>query len=333
MGESAGGISVCYHLFSKEPLFKRMMSMSGTQLLMPPMRPEEAEANWLKALEALGLVHNDNPVQALLNMDGKEMMGKMMQAGIPFMPVLDGDLCPTNFDFTSITNKKTEIPGEQWCEAAILGDCQFDGNIQGLRLAHRKKGIAQQFHDAISKGLSDSPNIANRIFAAYDLSDPEMEDDEAFFRVLQVSNDLQFYIPTLTLAQRLEPHMKTYMYRFNEPNPWDGTWKGHATHILDLAFFLQNFNDFLDPPQREMAENFAKDVIRYANGKDAWDQWSQQGNRVAKVMGPKGKVEMMEDTPENVGRRRIMLELGGEAGLDKLNEAFSYFMRTAPPPV
>lgn len=259
-GESAGGISVCYHLFSKEPLFKRMISMSGTQLLMPPVPPEVAEANYERAIKALGLEPGDKAVEALTrDLNGNEMAGKLMGAGIPYLPVLDEELCPASFNFKSTEENQVTIPGQKWCEAAIIGDCQFDGNIQSLRLGHRKKDIAAAFCDSISASLSSHSGVAEKLLQAYALT-PETADDEAFEKVLRVANDMNFYLPTLSLAQNLSgAGCKTYVYRFNEPNPWDGPWKGHATHILDITFLLQNFNEFLDEKQKAQAEGFAKD--------------------------------------------------------------------------
>ena len=329
-GESAGGISVCYHLFSKEPLFKRMVPMSGTQLLIPPISADEAEKNYRRAVKTLG-VSEEGAVKELVTMDGNKMPKKLGQAGIPTVPVLDGEICPTTFDFGSIMGGKTDIPGLQWCEAAVIGDCQFDGNIQSLRLARRKGGIGKAFYDAISKGLEDCPGVAGRLFEAYGLN-AEAEDDEVFFKVLQVANDIYFYVPTLAVAQNLSAHMRTHMYRFNESNPWDGPWKGYATHILDVTFLLQNFNEFLESPQRETAERYAIDVIKFMNGKEPWEEW-KQGEKNAKVYGAEGREEVVEDIPSKVGRRSVMLELDKEVGFDKLSSAFDRFMKPAPPPV
>lgn len=327
-GESAGGISVCYHLFSKQPLFKRMISMSGTQLLMPPVTPEIAEANYEKAIKALGLQDGDKAIKALTKgLDGKEMAGKLMGVGVPNIPVLDDDLCPTSFNFDTIQSNKTTIPGQKWCEAAIIGDCQFDGNIQGLRLGHRKKDIASAFCASITSSLPAHDGLADKLLSAYEMT-PLTPDDEAFEKVLRVANDLNFYVPTLALAQNLSTAgLKTYMYRFNEPNAWEGQWKDHATHILDITYLLQNFSEFLDDRQRAMGEEFAKDVIAYVNGKVPWAEWKQ-----AKVLGPDGKVEMAEDVPDKVGRRDVILELSEGVGLDVLNDAFDAFMKQAKPP-
>ena len=323
MGESAGGISVCYHLFSKEPLFRRMMSMSGTHLLAPPITSDEAEKNYTGAMKALGLREGD--IDGLLAVDAMTMVTKLTQSGFQAVPVLDNDICPTTFSFASTMNGTTDLPGSKWCEAAVIGDCQFDGNIRILSFAGQKEGIARTFCSSILKSLASSPGVAGELLTAYGLS-PELDDTEGMFRVLQVANDLNFYLPTLAIAQGFEAHMKTYMYRFNEPNPWDGPWKGHATHILDLCFLLQNFNEHLDDAQKNNAELFAKDVIKFVNGEEPWTRW-QSEERIAKVLGPSGKAEVIEDAPEKVGRRSVVLKLGEQIGLDKLNEAFNGFMK------
>ena len=327
-GESAGGISVCYHLFSKEPLFKRMISMSGTQLLVPPITPEAAEANYERAIKALGYQDGERAVGALTSrLDGKEMVGKLMGAGVPFVPILDDEICPTPFSFQSTHDGETAIPGQQWCEAAIIGDCQFDGNIQGLRLAHRKKDIASAFCEAMSSSLFSHPGLADRLCSSYEL-DRSTPDDAAFEKVLRVANDVNFYIPTLTLAQNLSTAgVNTFMYRFNEPNPWEGPWKGHATHIIDIIFLLQNFNEFLGEEQKAMAEEFGRDVVSFINGKAPWTEWKK-----AKMLGPEGKTEIIDDEPPKVGRRDIMLELGKEVGLDTLSQAFDGFLKGAKEP-
>lgn len=327
-GESAGGISVCYHLFSKEPLFRRCVSMSGTQILAPPITAEAAEGNYQRAVKALGLTDGDDAVEALSKgLEGPDMVAKLMRVGIPSVPIPDEDLVPTSFTFESIQSNQTSIPGHAWCEAAIIGDCQFDGSIQALRFGHRKSGIARSFCKSLLTSLASHAGLAERIFTAYEL-EPSTPDDEAFEKVLRVANDMNFYLPTLALAQNVSAAgLQTYMYRFNEPNPWDGQWKGKATHILDITFLLQNFNEFLDEKQRSAAEQFGRDVISFVNGKAPWERW-----RKAKVLGPEGRMEVVDDVPERVERRDVMVKLGEEVGLDVLNSAFDAFLKGAKEP-
>ena len=307
-----------------------MMLMSGTILLMPPMPPQFAEQQYARAMGILGLESTspEDRVKALLSLPASELTQKLMS--IPNMPVVDGDLCPTSFTFESVASGKTTLPGAEWCEAAIIGDCQFDGSINALRLGGRRKNIGAAFCSSMTSSLASTPEIVNKLFSAYGLTS-DLADDEAYVKVLRVTNDIQFYAPTFLLAQNLEKKTRIHMYRFNEPNPWDGPWKGEASHILDLALLLQNFSEFLDGPVRAMGEEFALDVIAFVHGKDPWARW-REGEKLAKVLGPQGKVEVVEDVPEKVGRRDIILRVADEVGYDKLNDALRSFM-IAPPPV
>lgn len=325
IGESAGGVSVSYHLYSKEPLFRRCMLMSGSNLLMPPAPLSLAESNYKTAMKALGL-ESASPaetIQALNSMDGKKLCEKMLFGGIPMLPVVDDDIITAAPKYSNLS-----LQPPFWCEAVIIGDCQFDGNIQSLRLGSKKAGIAKVFRSSITTSLGES--LSSKLLQAYSLS-PELPDNEAFFRVLEFVTDVQFYSPTTTYAETLAEKMKVYMYRFNEPNPWEGPWKGHAIHIQDLMWLFQNLNEFMDGPQQAQAKAFAGGVLDFANGQDAWRPWKSE-DRVAMVMGPKGKVEMTKDEPSMNGRRAIVHELAKEAGgMDVLSDALNAFTRAPPP--
>ncbi|KAK4545632.1 hypothetical protein LTR36_002585 [Oleoguttula mirabilis] len=329
-GESAGSISCTYHLQSAEPLFKRVLLLSGTSLLLPPLPVEVAEQSYQSAIKTLGLTSatTQERIHALLTIDAGELSGKLRAT--PMLPTVDDELPLASHTFADFTTSgNISLPGVKWCESVMIGDCQFDGNIQGLRLMHRKQGIASAFCQHMQKSFSTA-ETTDRLLQAYSIT-PELDDDTAFFRVLEVANDVGFYAPTVSYAQLLSGDVKTYMYRFNEPNPWDGPWKGHSTHILDIAFLFQNFNEYFEPAQRGLAEGFAEDVFKFVYGEEPWQAW-ESDKKVAKVLGPGGKVGMADDEPENVGRRKALFELAEEiaGGMDHLAEAFNSFLRGPP---
>ncbi|KAF7186255.1 Lipase 3 [Pseudocercospora fuligena] len=326
MGESAGAIAANYHLLSPEPLFKRLMLMSGTILLIPPIPLEAAEANYQKAMQVLGLgtATPEERIKTLLTMDGVELCSKIITSGIASVPVHDSDIvdCLTTPTFENIGTAYFEIPGRTWCQGAMIGDCQFDGNIQFLRLAHKEKGIAQNIHTSFTKSLGQE--TAKAVLAAYDIS-PETPDQEAFHQVLELCNDIHFYAPTMSLAANLSQVMPVYMYRFNEPNPWPGKFTGSAIHIQDLTWLLQNFNEFLDEKQQKQAEEFGKNMIEFVNGRHPWKPW-RTSDKTARVLGPEGKVEVLKDEAPLNGRRKTIRELAESFGMDVLNEALTKFM-------
>ena len=182
------------------------------------------------------------------------------------------------------------------------------------------------------KTSSLNPGQAEKLLNGYNITS-DLEDDTAFERVLQTLNDIGFYAPTLAFAEGLSSRMKTYVYRFNEPNPWAGPWQGRTNHILDTAFLFQNFNEFLDDAQQSTAEAFAVSVFKFVTGEAPWKASRNEGHgKVAMVMGPHGKGEVVEDVPGETGRRAILLDLAEEVegGMDRLGEVLNGFLRGPP---
>jgi carboxylesterase type B len=128
MGESAGAVSVAYHLHSKKPLFKRAMLMSGTTLLMPPVPPPVADSLYAKLIDALELnaLEPERRLESLREADIRDLRAKSMQAGVPSLPVLDGDLIPVAIDWKGVLDGSSQMSGRDWCEGIVIGDCAFD---------------------------------------------------------------------------------------------------------------------------------------------------------------------------------------------------------------
>ncbi|KAK6441211.1 hypothetical protein LTR95_002571 [Oleoguttula sp. CCFEE 5521] len=324
VGESAGAVSVAYHLHSKTPLFRRAMLMSGTTLLMGPVPAAATEATYSRAVQALDLseLSDAKVVARLCNMDGLELRGNFVRAGVFAFPSVDGEIAPSEVTWTNVMDGSLPLKGREWCEAVVIGDCAFDGSINSLRLGHRKAGIAQSFHDSLSKSLPE--HISAKLSSAYGIP---ASDDEAFVKILEVSNDLHFYAPTVAFAKLLSKDSEVYVYRFNEPNTWPGTFQGRTTHIHDLVFLLQNFNEKLSTEQKDLAIEFACDVIRFANRTAPWKPYHGE-ERVAKVLKA-GDVKVVKDEPALTERRSIVFEIAEEIGWDVYAQAFSKWFNGA----
>jgi len=131
MGESAGAVSTAVHLHSEHPLFKRAMLMSGSTLLKGPAPMAIADGNYQKASKVLGLesLSPQERVQKLVSMDGQQLRSTLFEHGVAplvSIPLVDGDLCPVEIDFKSVMDGSLSLPGRQWCESILLGDCAFD---------------------------------------------------------------------------------------------------------------------------------------------------------------------------------------------------------------
>ncbi len=179
--------------------------------------------------------------------------------------------------------------------------------------------------------------IAPAIVSAYGLDiDVKSNSPETTKICLDFAADVSFALPcrylTRSWAASSVPDDKAYLYHFNCPNPWEGPWKGHATHALDLIFALQNYEGHLSSGQQQCSERFAKDLIAFVNGGEPWPAYEADGKPGAMVYfaqmeGGKDESEFVPTSaPEKTGRSNVLVNIVGEELLDKLIQACQMFL-------
>ncbi len=138
IGESAGGASTTVQLSSTEPLFKRLMSMGGTSLLMRSLPPAAHEVIYDTVIDILGLkdLPSEDRIAALVKMPSEELFLKIPPQ-VPLLPLIDGNIIPSPSSFQRIADRSetgvSELPGKAWCKDLLIGDCQSDVSISCLR--------------------------------------------------------------------------------------------------------------------------------------------------------------------------------------------------------
>lgn len=214
----------------------------------------------------------------------------------------------------------------------MLDNVRFTDTIQSSILPAMmqvgRTGVAKTFKESISKSLG-SEELAQQVLTAYAIGE-SISDDEAYKRILYFANDINFFLPVLSYAHYWSGN--AYVYHFNEPNPWDGPWKGHANHILDVAFLFQNFNEHLSQEQEKSAIKFAEDFIQFAYGNAAWPAFSLGAEHLfARVYGlsvPQAtdRVETVKVPSVHAERRETILKLANSIPSDNLIAAWGAFM-------
>jgi carboxylesterase type B len=171
---------------------------------------------------------------------------------------------------------------------------------------------------------------AGRILDAYDITDDDNE--EIYLRILHFGNDICFLAPVLVYAHGWDGN--AFVYFFNEPNTWKGPWEGHVSHVLDVAYLFQNYNEHLGEEQRATAEAFGKDLIAFASGRAPWPVFDFANNEMnVKVFGPgrggeslgDGRVQALAGPNHRAGRRQTIFELSRLIPLTELSEAWAAF--------
>src|ERR1700753_888039 len=138
-------------------------------------------------------------------------------------------------------------------------------------LATRQKGIQSAFASSLQKYIT--PQAVDIILQEYGIT-KAATDEQAYLNILRFSTDLWYQAPAYGLADRFAG--RTSILHFNEPNPWEGPFHSEATHILDVAFLFQNYNEYLPKEQLANAVRFGKDIISFANGRPLNESLSEE---------------------------------------------------------
>ncbi|KAF1950331.1 para-nitrobenzyl esterase [Byssothecium circinans] len=323
-GESAGAAAALYQLFSKEALFKRVISMSGTPIMLKPVPPSVAETSYDMIMRALGLENAsvEERIKHLTTISPEELVAKTPMS-VPLKPFVDGDIVPTTISFKMLAEGERELDdvmhGREWCEELMIGDCQHDGTVYFfMGLAERKAGIASTIYISLAKNMGAAS--AQAVLEAYNIMSTT-SDDEAMKAILELANDLAYYAPAVKFAKSFPG--KSYYYHFNELNPWDGAFNGCATHLLDAAFLFQNFSDMLDGRQRKVGRDMGEAFLRFVNGIKPWKILKGQDVYDGVKAFGVGDAKLGAS-----GRRDVLfkLEQEGKIELDALSMAWDMFV-------
>ncbi|PVH72445.1 alpha/beta-hydrolase [Cadophora sp. DSE1049] len=341
VGESAGAASGCYHLQSAEPLFQQLVIMSAPSLQVRPQLDTAARV-FDRVADSLGAgkLTPEDQLSKLLRTPKEEFVAKVGR-GVPLGPVVDGDIIrgiPTFLSMTDNDEVETLHPAIKHCRRIMVGDPQMDGMIFTSRLVSRGDILTKTLEQCLSKVLDPVDNSLTKVIVSEYGFDTFASSNslQNILPILNFGNDLLFYLSARVFTRAWpkcsDIGSEAFQYHFNCPNLWDGPWKGHASHALDSAFLLQNFNSDLSSGQAKVAERFAKDLIMFINGKDAWPAYRCDGGQGSMVYyaTEDGKEDLSrfvpDETPESIGRRDILDRVVGETRFDLLMVAWKDFM-------
>ncbi|KAF3916521.1 Cholinesterase [Dactylellina cionopaga] len=287
LGESAGAAAVTTLLWQEEPLFNKLIAMGGSCCLIPPAPMEAHDSIFDKAMDLLGL--SDEPFEkqqeTLLTMPVEHLVATTFQV-IPALPAIDGIFLPKAHGIFCLSDPEDlSIPGKHWCKSMILGDSKDDGLVMGLGIlaGNRVSAIPKTFPAHFKKAFSSDPEDLALIKQHYPI-DAETSPERALEILLQMSSDIGFLAPTHYLAAGFPG--RSYIYHFNYRNPWSGVWGGKASHILDIAVTLGNYNaSGLDDLGVQTSKEIQHAFINFANGEEPWEAFQEIGAGPMKVFG------------------------------------------------
>ncbi|KAM5383465.1 hypothetical protein ACJZ2D_002158 [Fusarium nematophilum] len=322
-GESAGGLSTTRLLYTDEALASRIVVLGGAPPSVPPLSASVADSTYtlLSKTIAYHELLPDERLKALENLSISDISTRF-PPGVPFVPVLDDNLVPYSESFSLMASKEYAFKAKQ-SESAMIVYSPLDASIFAfMGLPAQRKDLAAGFTKSLHLSLGQHQSAVEQLLQLYGIT-PGLDDETALLHALQFGSDIGFQAAAHALAESFPAD--AFVMRFSEPNPWDGPFKGHSTHILDIAFLLQNFNEHLDEAQRAAAVQFGEDVIGFVNGQKPWKAYSAAKGISILEAGRRRYVEGSEAISE---RYRGLLKIGEVVGLDGLFQAFLAFLFT-----
>lgn len=311
--------------------------------MLQPIPQEVAEVAYSILTSIMGLdgLPPAEQVRALLEVPATQLSAKLAAAPpIPIAAVIDGDIIPSKTTYAGLSSTDTLesiFPGAEWCKTILVGDGQLDGNIMAIAaLAHRTDNLAASLRSCLRAEFPDRPDRVKAVLDAYGID----ESNTDVFPVLHFINDISFAYPAKVTAQawagagsRLGT--RSFLTHFNMPNPWPGAWQGHATHSLDLAILLGNYNEFLGEGQRATSERMARDLLALAYGEEPFPPFSAGQDGTARVYYAGKESDKDESLLANesdriaIGRRGILEDTfaGQPEVLDTLLAVFGLFLQ------
>jgi para-nitrobenzyl esterase len=235
-GQSAGGAAVLALLAAPraQPLFHQVWAMSGAPTMLTADRAAELarrtaellgveptcegflsvdDDSWLEAEGALAAPSGDDPLAPV-----RELLAE----GLPFQPVIDGDLLP----FTTIDALHRGIGADK---ALVLGSAEDEVSavftLAGPQL--------DSLDPAVLLGLLGAPSdLVTEYLAANGDRQGAAAVAGRFF------TDSLFRAPIARAARARTPESSTWLYSFAWPSPT----KGGAVHCIDIPFFFGVFD-------------------------------------------------------------------------------------------
>ncbi|KAF3911166.1 hypothetical protein AA313_de0208931 [Arthrobotrys entomopaga] len=267
----------------------------------------------------------EKQLEALKTMPVDGLIAKTFQA-VPALPAVDEIFLPKAHGIFRLSDPEDlSIPGKTWCKSMILGDSKDDGLVMGLGIlaGGRVSTIPETFPAHFEKAFSSDPEDLALIKQHYPI-EPNTPPEQAFNTLLQMSSDIGFLAPTHYLAAGFPG--KSFIYHFNYRNPWKGLWRGKASHILDIAVALGNYNsNGLDEVGVQTSAEMQEAFIKFTNDEDPWDVFQEIETGPMKVFGTSERGKMVTSLAE-AERYPELFDLVENVGWSKWWTAISTFL-------
>ncbi|ORY15434.1 Alpha/Beta hydrolase protein [Clohesyomyces aquaticus] len=331
-GESAGGMSICYHMLAAPPpsgpLFNRVVLMSGVIGPMCAPIPEmEADKVFEQVCEILEIKERgEEAVERLRGMEVEKIVfvsDWLSGSGGMWLPTVTEEWFGEEFERVS-WDRIPELLGRcEWVDEVVLGTTGIEGMMFMPVLSFVPQAI---FISTIEEQLGKE--AAAKMFRAYNIT-PTMDPNLFLSAAIRWIGDVIFDSSNHTLARHLalNTNKKVYRYLFDVRSPFPGQpFYQTAHHWVDVYFVFRG-HQFRYPTEalKRISDQHARMWTTFANGKQPWTEYNPaDGKEVIMVADERdGWVERSVAEEEKLNERSwTRCELLWDAWAGKKGEWF-----------
>ncbi|ORY07362.1 alpha/beta-hydrolase [Basidiobolus meristosporus CBS 931.73] len=287
-GESAGAVSIQYHMLLNHGLFKRAILQSGVINTGPPVPVADDQPLFDKLLEKYGIDKNldsQGKVDALRQINYTTLINDANTLGSDITQHQDNVLINSD-----IIKQALEFQGyDENIEAIIIGDCKDEGTMSSNNSNLTKPEGYKQFVET-----QIPPNLKQEFMSLY--PEPQSNDTKEWFALgTSINGDLRFHGPIHEYAKRwaTQGKYKTWYYHFDQPiqaliyiTSKNLGLPPAVHHTSDLMpTFLQYGR--LTPHEALVAQKLIEYWARFAYGEDlSQNGWNSLDTGKVLVFGP-----------------------------------------------
>ncbi|GAA5824736.1 hypothetical protein JCM11251_005320 [Rhodosporidiobolus azoricus] len=235
-GESAGAISVAYHLngyaLSETPLFRGAILESGNAHTVFFPTSDESQELFDSVAEGTGCAGSGNVLNCIRGLSLEEF--NKTASAYSFSPVIDGGIIPS-------------YPSDQWKSGSyvkvplLLGANTDEGASFGTRGINTTSDLSADLHEkypemtneSVDKLLEAYPNDP-RIGSPYNTGDLLVPSGLQDKRSFSIYGDIRFHAGRRELAELYAPSQPVYSYRYDQPAE-NATVSQGVQHFVEVA--------------------------------------------------------------------------------------------------
>ncbi|ORY07360.1 alpha/beta-hydrolase [Basidiobolus meristosporus CBS 931.73] len=290
-GESAGSISIHYHMLLNRGLFKRAILQSGTINTVPLMPVSDDQPLFDKLLEKYGIDKNlgsQGKVDALRRINYTTLINDANALGAVPLPRQDNVLIHSD-----TLKQALEFEGyDESIEAVIIGDCKDEGVFfsQFNNLA-KPEGYKSYVEMQIPQ------NLRQEFMSLY--PEPQSNDTQDWNALgSSINGDFMFHGPIHLYAKSWAAHgkYKTWYYHFDQPVEAFIKIMADISNNTGLPSAVYHGSDVfptffrtgvLTPHETLVAQKLVEYWVRFAYGEDlSQNGWSSFGTGKVLLFGP-----------------------------------------------